>query len=114
MPSRLDLERDLRAKLSRYSRRSFTWKRLAVEPTDFSTFRLFPLEPKERDARTKCFLELGHTQCAELDAIPADELRRRVEQAITTHIPSGEWEYLLDIERYEREQWQEVLKMMNA
>lgn len=61
-PSGLELERDMREKLERYSHREFSWQRLAVTPVDFSAFNLFPLEPKEKDAHTKRFLAQGYTQ----------------------------------------------------
>jgi hypothetical protein len=88
-PAGLDLERDIREKMKRYSQRDFTWKRLAVNPEDFSIFNLFPLKPKVKDSRTKRFLERGYTECAELDAVPAPELRARIERAILQHIPTG-------------------------
>ena len=111
-PSGLELERDMQEKLERYSHREFSWQRLAVTLADFSAFNLFPLEPKEKDVRTKRFREQGYRQCAELDAIPATELRTRIEQAILRHIPSGEWERLEHIEQLERERWQETLELM--
>jgi hypothetical protein len=108
-PSGLDLERDIHEKLRRYAKREFSWKRLAVNLDDFSRFNLFPLTPKSKDTRTKHFLERGYTQCAELDAVPAKELRARVEQAILSHVPTGAWGSLQHIERLERQQWQSVM-----
>jgi hypothetical protein len=113
-PSGLDLERDSREKLMRYSGREISWQRLGVNPEDFSAFSLYPLKPKAKDTRTKRFLVQGFTECAELDAIPTLELRTRIEQAILSHIPAGEWERLLHIERVEREHWQETLAEMTA
>jgi hypothetical protein len=113
-PAGLDLERDIREKMKRYSQRDFSWERLAVNPEDFSTFNLFPLKPKALDTRTKRFLERGYTECAELDAVPAPELRARIEQAILQHIPAGEWEYLQKIEELERKQWNEVIGKFSA
>lgn len=113
-PSGLDLERDMKEKLARYSRRTFSWERLAVNLPDFSAYNLFPLQPKKKDARTKRFLDEGYTQCTELDAIPAEALRERIEESITSHIPSGEWERLQWVEERERKQWQEVISTMTA
>ena len=48
-------------------------------------------------------------QCAELDAIPASELRDRVETAIVQHIPADEWARLQRTEALERAQWQDML-----
>jgi hypothetical protein len=111
-PSGLDLERDIKEKLTRYSRRYFAWERLAVNLSDFSAFNLYPLEPKKKDRRTRWFLSQGYTQCAELDAIPATELRNRVKQAILPHIHTEEWERLQRIEKLERERWRETLEML--
>jgi hypothetical protein len=112
-PSGLELERDMREKLARYSRREFSWQRIAVNLEDFDQYTLFPLTPKKDDTRTKRFLAQGYTQCAELDAIPAPDLRARLEQAILLHIPAGEWEALQQHERLERTQWHDTLAAMH-
>ena len=114
-PSGLSLERDLRDKLARYCKQDFEWQRLAiVSPHDFESFDLFPLTPKTSDTRTRWFRSLGFEQCAELDAIPANALRERVERAIVGHIPADEWERLRRIEDLEREQWQSMLAAFNG
>ena len=48
-------------------------------------------------------MEEHGTKCAELDAIPARELRQRVEEAILSHIDPDQWERLQEIERIEKE-----------
>lgn len=108
-PSGFDLERDLKAKLTRYCDREFHWERLAVNIDDFEKFDLFPLEPKKSDRRYAKFVATHGDQCAELDALPATELRRRVRDAIEGHIPSGEWERLQELEELEQEQWNTVM-----
>jgi hypothetical protein len=113
-PSGLDLERDIKEKLARYSQREFSWQRLAVTPEDFAAFNLYPLQPKDKDSRTKAFLAKGYTHCAELDAIPTAELRGRLERAILSHISSEEWERLQRIEKFEREQWHSTLAAFQA
>jgi hypothetical protein len=123
-PSGLALEADFRNKLERYCRREtracglrdveFTWERLAVLPGDFDTFDLRRLPPKETDHRTRAFRDAGHEDCAELDAIPAPELRDRVRRAITAHIPADEWERLQQIESLERETVERVFGQLGA
>ena len=98
-----DLERDVRAKLTRYCDRPFTWTRLGVNRDDFADFDLIPLQPKKTDSRYRRFVAEHGSQCAELDALPATELRRRVEEAITEHIDREEWERLREVERLEKE-----------
>lgn len=111
-PSGFDLERDLRDKLSRYCKRAFTWRRLAVNAEDFDEFNLLPLNPKTTDRRYKTFVEQHGTACAEVDALPATELRRRVREAIESHIPEGEWDRLQEVERLERESFNKALAGM--
>jgi hypothetical protein len=103
--SGMDIERDLREKLKRYAGRDFTWVRLAVTAEDFATFNLFPLKPKKKDKRTRAFLAAGHTECAEIDAIPADRLRERLREAIESHIDTPAWERLRKVEQLEAAQW---------
>jgi hypothetical protein len=109
-PSGRDLERDIREKTARFSRRSVTWKRLAVEPEHFEQFNIRPLAPKKKDARTKKFVEQYGSQCAEVEAIPANDLRAILREAILSHIPAGEWNRLQEVERLERETWETALK----
>ena len=101
--SGFDLERDVRAKLTRYCDRPFEWVRLGVNAEDFAAFDLIPLKPKKTDSRYKRFVESHGYECAELDALPATELRRRVKDAITSHIDLERWERLQETERLEKE-----------
>jgi hypothetical protein len=101
--SGFDLERDVREKLSRYCERPFAWMRLGVNADDFAEFDLIPLAAKKTDARYRRFVREHGEACAELDALPATELRRRVEQAIVSHIDMPKWERLKETERVERE-----------
>lgn len=110
--SGFDLERDLKAKLSRYCNRSFDWERLAVNTEDFEPFNLIPLKPKKSDRRYKAFVREHGRQCAELDAIPPTELRRRVKEAINRHVPQAEWERLQEVERLEKESFNKVLNKL--
>jgi hypothetical protein len=113
-PSGLEIEADLRKKLERYCDRGFTWERLGVLPEDFDTFDLRRLAPKETDRRIRAFRAAGHEECAELDAIPATELRDRVRDAITQHIPTEEWERLQRVEALERETVERVFGQLGA
>lgn len=101
--SGFDLERDIQAKLERYCKRPFEWVRLGVNVEDFADFNLIPLEPKKKDSRYKRFVGEHGMRCAELDALPATELRRRVEEAVVSHIDAKKWKRLQEIERLEKE-----------
>jgi hypothetical protein len=100
--SGFDLERDVRAKLTRYCDRPFEWCRLGVNIEDFAAFNLIPLKPKKTDCRYKRFVADHGRECAELDALPATELRRRVEEAIADHIDQEKWQRLLEVEEAEK------------
>jgi hypothetical protein len=125
-PSGFDLERDLREKLQRYSKRfdyfllydrdgscrpadppakqdHTYWHRLAVKAEDFAEFDLVCLPVKKTDRRAAGFIEAHGNACAELDALPPTELRRRVEEAIESHIDRARWERLRLVEQAERQ-----------
>jgi hypothetical protein len=102
-PRGFDLERDIRAKLERYCDREFTWHRLGVNREDFEAFDLITLKPKKGDKCTPRFVAEHGSRCAEVDAIPVTELRRRVEEAIAGHIDEDEWLRLRRVEQREKE-----------
>jgi hypothetical protein len=102
-PSGFDLERCLRERLSAYCGRPFAWTRLGVVGTDFGAFGLLPLPAKAGDSRTRKFLASRGSACAELDALPPNEIRRRVREAVEGHIDGDTWNRLCEIERLERE-----------
>jgi hypothetical protein len=112
--SGFDLERDVRAKLTRYCTQAFEWVRLGVNAEDFAEFNLIPLKPKKTDTRYRRFIQEHGTQCAELDALPATELRRRVKDAITSHIDLARWERLQETERLERESLDKIATGWNV
>jgi hypothetical protein len=105
-PSGRDLERDVRDRLTSQSKRPFQWVRLAVNPEHFEEFNIIPLAPKKRDTRYRKFVDRYGEDCAEVEAIPATDLRSILETAIRSHIPWDEWERLQEVERIEREQWE--------
>lgn len=102
-PSGMAIEADLRAKLSRYSGRTFQWQRLAVVEHDFDAFDLLPLPVKTTDVRSRAFHERYGSRCAEADALPPSELRRRVRTAIESHIDRAAWDRLRAVEAAEKQ-----------
>jgi hypothetical protein len=129
--SGFDLERDIREKLQRYCpNRTFMpvddeygldeldcWRnslnradeaifhRIAIVDSDFEEFDLLPLAVKATDTRARNFREQHGDRCAELDAIPSTELRRRVKEIIESHIDveRDEWERLQGVEAEEKQ-----------
>jgi hypothetical protein len=81
----------------------FCWRRLAVQPDDFDVHDLIRLPVKHSDKRAKAFIREHGEDCAEVDALPPSELRRRVEDAINNHIDGARWLKLQEIERVEQE-----------
>lgn len=128
-PSGLDLERDLRAKLVRYSGMKdvsddpslkvvrtgeFQWLRLGVTADDFDEFELPELYAKKTDKRSKAFEERHGVHCAELDAIPAKVLRERLEDRITSLIDQEEWKRLKVVESAEKDTLETVLATLEG
>ncbi|QDT55938.1 hypothetical protein Pan44_39860 [Caulifigura coniformis] len=113
-PSGFDLERDIRSKLSTYCHHAFRWHRLGVNAADFDDFDLLKLEPKKSDKRYRAFIEAHGSAAAELDALPAPEIRDRVRAAIERHIPPEQWERLQTIELEERSLFRATLGRLRA
>lgn len=112
--SGFDLERDVEEKLRRYCKRDFQWVRLGVNESDFDEFNLIPLEPKTTDKRAARFLRERGNRCAELDALPASEIRSRVEESILIHVPIGSWQKLEQVEALEKQSWTQLLQGVTA
>jgi hypothetical protein len=135
-PSGFDLERDLREKLERYSGRDVWachsdigldenprtfaeigvvyWHRLGVVASDFGDHDLIELPVKPSDMRAAGFLKDHGERCAEIDAIPPTELRRRVTDAIERHIDQRRWRRLQRVEAAEQETINRVADQLGA
>lgn len=93
---------------------TFTWTRLALLPEDFEKFDLVPMLAKKRDTRTKAFEKQHGHKCAELDAVPANELRDRVKTAIHSHIDQASWKRLRKAEAAETKTLDKIVKELKA
>jgi hypothetical protein len=102
-PAGFDIERDLKDKLWRYGEKEFSWTRLGVNSEDFEAFDLLPLKIKKGDRRGRSFAAIHGPDCAEVDALPASEIRRRVQEGIETFIPITQWYALQEQQERERE-----------
>lgn len=88
------------------------WQRLGFGPEDFERFGISPLHAKRTDTNYKKFIErFGTDDAAELDAIPPDALRKRVEDTVLSHIDSRAWGKLQKIEKLERESFNQAMKV---
>jgi hypothetical protein len=74
-----------------------------VTKADFAAHDLVRLPVKQSDKRAAGFIRRYGTACAEIDAIPPTELRRRVTEAIDSHIDVERWNRLLQVEEAERD-----------
>jgi hypothetical protein len=92
-PSGHAIERDIHRRVETASGLSFTMKRLAIAGPDIQAFNLPPQKIKASDSRAAGFRrEFGsNAATVELDALPAAELRRRVEQAVKGLIDFDKW-----------------------
>ncbi len=111
-PSGMDIERDCRDKLETFKRGPIPWKRLGVLDSDFDEFRLIELRPKRTDSRWRTFVQGHGCRAAEIDAIPPNELRRRVRNAIEAFVPEEKWERLKAVEELERESFSRTLNAL--
>ena len=112
-PSGRDIERSVIASLKEYGRDDFHWKRLGVNPDQFRQYNMIPLAAKKQDKRYKKFVDEFGEKCAEVEAIPAADLRGLVQDAIESHIPQDTWNRLKEIEQEERAQWQKIMKQLD-
>lgn len=101
-PSGLSIEKAVRERLESFGA-AFKFYRLAVTLDDIAMFDLRPLEAKKTDSRYRRYVADHGTETIELDALPPTELRKRLTNAITAHIDTGEWERLRRVEEMEQE-----------
>jgi hypothetical protein len=102
-PSGRAIELDLYDRVSRCDGVSFHMERLAILEEDIRRFKLPPLRVKLQDPRAAGFRRTFGNQAVELDALPPDELRRRVREAVESHIDGEAWTRALAVERAEKE-----------
>lgn len=95
-PSGHAIEEDIHRRVETASGKQFTMRRLAIHADDIKRFHLPPQRIKATDSRADGFRRRFGARAAtvELDALPAGELRRRIEEAVTE---------LIDMERWDRQ-----------
>jgi hypothetical protein len=84
------------------------WERFAFLAGDFKNHNIPALDAKPSDPNYKKFKAKYGTDAAELDALPPDELRSRMEGLILKHLDVAQWRRLQEIEHLEKESWQTV------
>jgi len=80
----------------------FTFKRIGILPEDIDRYNLLTLPVKHSDSRSKAFIKKYGSKCVELDALPPNELKRRIREVIANNIDLTKWEHMEKIEDEER------------
>jgi hypothetical protein len=102
-PSGRDIERDIYGRAQTASGKNFILRRLAIHPEDIRLFHLPPQRIKEKDSRADGFKRRfgAEAHTVELDALPVDELRRRVREAIEALIHWDLWKRQVEAQEVE-------------
>jgi hypothetical protein len=88
---------------TRASFSDITVERLAVNREQIERWNLPTRPTKMSDTRARRFRQLHGTDSVELDAIPPDELRRLVKDAIDSHMEPWRLQQFRMVEREERQ-----------
>jgi hypothetical protein len=100
-PTGVDIDRAIEEALRKFGAKDFFFERIGIFGEDIDRYNLLPL-PIKKEARAQKFMEQHGTRAAELDALPPRELRRRIEDAITSCIDQDRWERMEAIEAQEQ------------
>jgi hypothetical protein len=112
-PSGVAIENDLESRLREYGA-TFRIRRLAIFKKDINAFKLPPLRIKDTDSRATSFRSEYGTDCVELDALPPEELRRRLRQAIDNLIDHNLWDRAIAVEKVELASIRTATKMWSG
>jgi hypothetical protein len=115
-PSGDDIERDIHKRTQNASGRTFTVTRLAIHKEDIRRFRLPPKKIKDKDSRSAGFRKKhgNNASTVELDALPVEELRRRVREAIEGLIDWNRWNRQVRIQEVELGRISEVVEQFRT
>ena len=104
-PSGHCIEEDIHRRVETSSGRSFRMMRLAIHPEDIEEFDLPPQLVKDTDTRAHSFRQKYGENAAtvELDALPVDELRNRIEEAVNGLLDMEAWNHQVRIQQVEFE-----------
>jgi hypothetical protein len=116
-PSGRDMERDIKERICKQMSpdlAEFDLKRVAIHREDICRFGLPPLRIKPADTRSGGFLKKYGSECVEVDALPASELRGRLSRAIEGLIEQEAWQRAMAVEQAERETTQRVAAALRS
>lgn len=108
------IEQDMHRRVQVASGVDFQMVRLAIHGEDIARFHLPPQRIKETDSRAAAFRKRFGENAAtvELEALPIQELNRRIEQAVSGLIDVDEWNRQLAIQNVELSSIQEFVDTM--
>jgi hypothetical protein len=112
-PSGRCIEDELYERVRRYGSGDFEMERLAIHESDIRIFNLPPLRVKPTDSRAKRFKREYGSKCVELDALPPNELRRRIKEAVDDLIDWEAWNRAMNVEAAEKESLTKIVTRMN-
>jgi hypothetical protein len=84
-----------------YGSGKFRLKRLAIQKSDIRKFSLPPQRVKDTDSRARAFREKFGDETVELDALPPNELRRRIHAAVESKLDRQKWNRAVQVEQVE-------------
>jgi hypothetical protein len=109
-PSGLNISRVARRKIKRFSGRHLEWIRVAVNSTQFNQLKdRFGILTKKGDRLRPDYQAKHGNLCVEVDAMPSDEIRDRLETAIKKRIDMQIWKQTQTIEEGEQQQLEALL-----
>jgi hypothetical protein len=115
-PSGRVIEEDIHRRAMQAAGRDFEMERLAIHPEDITRYNLPPQRIKGTDSRAADFRRRYGSDAAtvELDALPADVLRQRVEDAVKELIDFEAWERQLMVQAAELASIREFADRING
>ena len=102
-PSGVQMQEDIHRRAQTESGVEFTMARLAIHPEDIARFNLPPQKIKEKDSRAAGFKRQFGANAAtvELDALPVEELRSRIENAVLKLVDHERWNRQIAVQKIE-------------
>ena len=115
-PSGRVIEQDIHRRVEAASGARFDLTRLAIHEQDIRRFNLPPQKIKGTDSRAAGFRRAfgDNASTVELDALPADELRRRIDTAVDGLVDHDQWNRDLRVQKVEYNTIADVVGRVNA
>jgi hypothetical protein len=107
-PSGINIARNTFQRLRIFARdrkkERFTWSKLAVTSGDFQRLQHLTISIKPTDKLAQRYVdEFNTTRALEVDAIPSQEIRDRLEKSILKRLDKAKWDHTLKEETEERD-----------